>query len=111
MGAAGGEGLRQGKAVQVDPIGPMLKLPGSKRSKLKYGKMLSSVAFNFNLRHYAKAHGSYHAISGGWISEGLLDLTGCPTETIELDAPEGFDSERAWLRMLSYATAGQGPFN
>jgi len=60
---------------------------------------------------YAKAHGSYHAISGGWISEGLLDLTGCPTETIELDAPEGFDSERAWLRMLSYATAGQGPFN
>ena len=55
---------------------------------------------------YAKAHGSYHAISGGWISEGLLDLTGCPTETIELDAAEGFDSEQAWLRMLSYAAAG-----
>jgi hypothetical protein len=33
---------------------------------------------------YAKAHGSYHAISGGYISEGLLDLTGCPTETIAL---------------------------
>ena len=31
---------------------------------------------------------------------------GCPTETLELDAPEGFDSERAWLRMLSYAAAG-----
>lgn len=57
---------------------------------------------------YAKAHGSYHAISGGWISEGLLDLTGCPTETIELDAAdgEGLSSEQAWIRMLSYAAAG-----
>ena len=29
---------------------------------------------------YAKAHGSYNAISGGQIDEALLDLTGAPTE-------------------------------
>ena len=25
---------------------------------------------------YAKAHGSYQSISGGWVAEALLDLTG-----------------------------------
>ena len=29
---------------------------------------------------YAKAHGSYQSISGGWVAEALLDLTGAPTE-------------------------------
>ena len=28
---------------------------------------------------YAKAHGSYQAISGGQVAEALLDLTGAPT--------------------------------
>ena len=44
-----------GKAVQVDPIKPMLKLPGTKRLKLEYGKLLSEFAFNFNLRCYTPA--------------------------------------------------------
>ena len=51
---------------------------------------------------HAKAHGSYHAISGGWISEGLLDLTGCPTETLRL---RGIDDDATWARLLSYASA------
>ena len=37
---------------QVDPIKPTLKAPGSKRLKLKYDELLSSFAFNFNLRRY-----------------------------------------------------------
>jgi hypothetical protein len=36
---------------------------------------------------YAKSHGSYRAISGGEIAEALLDLTGCPCETINFDRP------------------------
>ena len=38
--------------MQVDPIKPTLKAPGSKRLKLKYDELLSSFGFNFNLRHY-----------------------------------------------------------
>ena len=41
---------------------------------------------------HAKAHGSYHAISGGWISEGLVDLTGCPTESLRLRGRVGAGS-------------------
>jgi len=43
---------RHGKAVQVDPIKPTLKAPGIKLSKLRCGKPLSKLAFNFNLRRY-----------------------------------------------------------
>jgi len=33
---------------------PTLIAPGSKRLKLKYDKLLSNLAFNFNLRRYIK---------------------------------------------------------
>jgi len=42
-----------GRAVQVDPIKPKLKPPGTKRLKLKYDKPLSKSAFKFNLHHYS----------------------------------------------------------
>jgi hypothetical protein len=45
----------QGRAVQVDPMKPALKAPGTKPLKLKYDELLSSFAFNFNLRRYIKA--------------------------------------------------------
>ena len=38
--------------MRVDPIKPTLKAPGTKRLKLEYDDLLSSVAFNFNLRRY-----------------------------------------------------------
>ena len=41
--------------MQVDPIKPTLKAPGTKPLKLKYGKLVSNFAFNFNLRRYIKA--------------------------------------------------------
>ena len=40
--------------MQVEPIKPILKPPGTKRLKQKYDKLLSSSAFNFNLRRYTK---------------------------------------------------------
>ena len=53
-------GLRQayeavealGRAVQVDPIKPVLKAPGAMLFKVRYDKPLSNFAFNFNLRRY-----------------------------------------------------------
>ncbi|KAJ3193868.1 Calpain-type cysteine protease dek1 [Irineochytrium annulatum] len=50
---------------------------------------------------YAKVHGSYHAISGGQIYEGMLDLTGYPTEAIIFSSLH-FDSEVLWARLLSF---------
>ena len=36
-----------GRAMQVDPVNPTLKAPGTKCLKLKCDKLLSNVAFNF----------------------------------------------------------------
>jgi dynein heavy chain len=40
--------------VQVDPIKPALKAPGTKRLELIYDGPLSNFAFNFSLRRYIK---------------------------------------------------------
>ena len=41
--------------MQVDPIKPKLKPPGTKRLKLQCDIMLSTSAFKFNLRLYTEA--------------------------------------------------------
>jgi hypothetical protein len=41
--------------VQVDPIKPTWKAPGSKSLILKYDKRVSDFGFSFNLRHYTTA--------------------------------------------------------
>ena len=47
--------------MQVDPIRPTLKLPGTKRLKLECDEPLSNFAFNFNLRRYNEAVLEAHA--------------------------------------------------
>lgn len=37
---------------------------------------------------YAKLHQNYFTLRGGLVSEALLDLTGCPTELIQLEADQ-----------------------
>ena len=45
----------RGMAMQVDPMTPKSKPPGSKRLKLKCDEVLSSFSNNFNLRRYTAA--------------------------------------------------------
>jgi hypothetical protein len=52
----------QGGAVQVDPMNPMLKPPGTKHLKLKYDILLSTFAIKFNKRRYIKPN--YNRITG-----------------------------------------------
>jgi len=57
--------------VQVDPFKPKLKLLGTKRLKLKCDILLSTSAFNFNLRRYTSA--SYDATIKLWdVEEGKV---------------------------------------
>jgi len=58
--ARGGGDQAQGRAVQVDPIKPKLKPPGTKRLKLEYDGLLSNFGFKFNLRCYIKARCAVH---------------------------------------------------
>jgi hypothetical protein len=55
--------------VQVDPIKPTLKPPGTKRLKLNYDQVLSNSAFEFILRRYTKAAGG----AGGGHLGGKLE--------------------------------------
>ena len=48
--------LPPGRAVQVDPIKPTLKVPGTERLKLKYHETLSTFAFKFSLRRCPLEH-------------------------------------------------------
>jgi Calpain family cysteine protease len=58
---------------------------------------------------YAKAHGSYQQLSGGFIQEALQDLTGAPTETIVFPGGAGsllLDRDEFWARLESFVSAG-----
>ena len=58
--------------MQLDPIKPTLKAPGTERLKLIYDELLSSFAFNFNLRRYSQGTLRYligEAMYGGRVSD------------------------------------------
>eukprot|EP00439_Symbiodinium_sp_Y106_P075922 s2048_g15.t1 len=54
---------------------------------------------------YAKAHGSYKAISGGSVAEALLDLTGAPCESIDLEDLDRSPGE-LWEQLVGYHLSG-----
>ena len=49
--------------MQVVPIKPTLKVPGTKHLKPQYEKLLSNCAFSLNLRHYSKGVAQFLAYS------------------------------------------------
>lgn len=53
---------------------------------------------------YAKVHGSYARLSGGFISEALFDLTGAPTERIHFK--KIIDKDELFARLLSFSSSG-----
>ena len=55
---------------------------------------------------YSKVHGSFAQLSGGFICEGLFDLTGAPCETIVLQGEASIDRDLLWARLLSFHEAG-----
>jgi hypothetical protein len=59
--------------VQVEPIKPALKAPGTKRLTLNYDEVLSSSAFNFNLRRCNK-DGSSTGVAAGPGNRSLFQL-------------------------------------
>ena len=64
--------------MQVDPIKPRLKAPGTKGLKLNYDALLSNVAFKFNLRRYMQAEGGALPVEEAGSVRGLLAaLGGC----------------------------------
>ena len=66
--------VRHGRAVQLESMKFLLKGPGIKRLKLNCDEPLSTVGFNFNLRHYIMFHQMGKRVADFWpaVSFGLL---------------------------------------
>ena len=74
--------LGRGWAVQVDPIKPTLKAPGTNRLKLNCDELLPTFAFKFNLRRYTAVPLALLAVSfacfgyvAGAVTRPLLSST------------------------------------
>ena len=64
-----------GRAVQVGPIKPKLKPPGTKHLKLKCDILVSTSAVKFNLRRYnMDSYGDYGVGDGGAGASAGVDL-------------------------------------
>ncbi len=69
---------------------------------------------------YAKLHGNYHLLRGGYANEALIDLTGCPCVSYNLEdeyVQHFVDNGQFWELLkyfndegylLSFSTPGQG---
>ena len=54
--------------MQIDPNKPTLKATRSVRLKLIFSKLLSSIAFKFNLRRYNTDVNAKDIFEAGWCS-------------------------------------------
>lgn len=79
--------------IQVDSYIPVFK-SGKKMGKEAFAQAKNNILFGPIVeKAYACMYGSYASLHGGQISEALFDLTGCPTETLELGDNENIDMD------------------
>jgi hypothetical protein len=71
----GGDDQEPGRPVQVDPIKPTLKAPGTKRLKLEHRNPLSTFAFKCNLHRYKQGKMSCLIINDIDAGRGLHSST------------------------------------
>jgi len=81
---------RPGRAVQVDPMKPMLKPPETKHLKLKYDVPSSNFAFKFNLRRYALVAVLRAARSAGLLDPACLARVSAPLSAAAGYGPAGY---------------------
>ena len=70
--------------ITIDDYFPCFPLGGPIFSK-NHGNELWLLLLE---KAYAKLHGNYFSLRGGYASEALMDLTGCPTATYAFDDDE-----------------------
>ena len=89
----------------LNPSVPFNKINKSTLNQLTNGPTDQLINLPTNTHRYAKAYGCYDAISGGWINEALLDLTGYPTLEMDFTVRE-FESEKCWWDMIACYAQG-----
>ena len=94
----------QWRPVVIDDRFPCSRLGGPKfgRSRQRDDMWVACLE-----KAYAKLHGSYAAMDGGFVDEALVDLTGgVGGERIRLQHESVRDLNGLWTRLLRYARAG-----
>lgn len=93
------------KHILIDDRFPCTQLGGSlkfARSKRPHELWVAALE-----KAYAKLHGSYAALDGGFVDEALVDLTGgVGGERINLASEAARDLDTFWARLLRYTRAG-----
>ena len=92
-------------SVTVDDYFPCFPLGGPIFSR-NHGNELWALILE---KAYAKLHGSYFALRGGYSSEALLDLTGCPTLSLTFDDDDvknRIESASFWEEVKTYEDEG-----
>ncbi|SPQ95524.1 Calpain catalytic domain-containing protein [Plasmodiophora brassicae] len=97
--------FKQGRwqRVVIDDYLPVRRVVTKGRTSYKFllGRSTLANVFWVSLveKAYAKLYGSYRAISGGNVSEALVDLTGTPVHDYSLDATD-FKEKQFWAHLL-----------
>ena len=73
--------------MQVEPMNPMLKAPGTKRLELKYDKLHSRFDFNFNSRHCIEAEMLMNAAAGNTLPDIKGAMGGLGPEDLPRPGP------------------------